>query len=129
MPAKFTHVNLGDVEDAAPGNGFGDVWEARVARTALGAEETGITLFRLKPGRRSAFAHRHERAEEIYVILRGSGQMKIDDQVVDVHTLDAIRVSPAVRRAFEAGDAGLEYLVVGPHRTNDGEIVADPWIG
>jgi uncharacterized cupin superfamily protein len=128
MAPKFTQVNLGDVDDAAPGNGFGEVWEARVARTALDAEETGITLFRLKPGRRSAFAHRHERAEEIYVILRGNGRMKLDDRVVDVHTLDAIRVSPAVTRAFEAGAAGLEYLVVGPHRAKDGEVVADPWI-
>jgi mannose-6-phosphate isomerase-like protein (cupin superfamily) len=128
MAAKFTHVNLGDVDDAAPGNGFGEVWEARVARTALAAEQTGITLFRLKPGRRSAFAHRHEQAEEVYVILRGDGRMKLDEHVVDVHALDAIRVSPAVSRAFEAGEGGLEFLVAGPHRANDGEIVADPWI-
>jgi uncharacterized cupin superfamily protein len=129
MPANFTHMNLGDVDDAAPGNGFGEVWEARVARSALGAEQTGITFFRLKPGRRSAFTHRHERAEEVYVILRGSGRMKLDDRFIDVHTLDAIRVGPEVTRAFEAGDAGLEYLAVGPHVGNDGETVADPWTG
>jgi uncharacterized cupin superfamily protein len=129
MPAKYTQVNLGDVDDAAPGNGFGDVWEARVARTALGAEETGITFFRLKPGRRSAFTHRHKRAEEVYVILRGSGRMKLDDRFIDVHTLDAIRVAPEVTRAFEASDAGLEYLAVGPHVGSDGETVADPWTG
>ena len=34
MPANFTHMNLGDVDDAAPGNGFSEVWEARVARSA-----------------------------------------------------------------------------------------------
>jgi uncharacterized cupin superfamily protein len=129
MPAKFTHLNLGDVDDAAPGNGFGEVWEARVARSALGAEQTGITFFRLKPCRRSAFTHRHERAEEVYVILRGSGRMKLDDRVIDVRTLDAIRVAPEVTRAFEAGDAGLEYLALGPHVGNDGETVADPWTG
>jgi uncharacterized cupin superfamily protein len=129
MAANLTQVNLGDVDDAPPGNGFGEIWEARVARTALGAEQTGITFFRLKPGRRSAFTHRHERAEEIYVILGGSGRMKLDDRVVDVHALDAIRVAPAVTRAFEAGDAGLEYLAVGPHVGNDGETVPDPWTG
>jgi uncharacterized cupin superfamily protein len=129
MDSKFTQVNLGDVHDAAPENGFGEVWEARVARTALAAEQTGVSLFRLKPGRRSAFAHRHEQAEEVYVILRGEGRMKLDDHVIDVHALDAIRVAPAVSRAFEAGAGGLEYLAVGPHRAKDGELVADLWIG
>jgi uncharacterized cupin superfamily protein len=128
MPT-FTRVNLADVEDSAPSNGFGDIWEARVARTALAAEQTGITYFRLRPGRRSAFAHRHEHAEEIYVILHGSGRMKLDDDFVDVRALDAIRVSARVSRAFEAGDSGLEFLAVGAHRPKDGELVADPWIG
>jgi mannose-6-phosphate isomerase-like protein (cupin superfamily) len=63
------------------------------------------------------------------VILRGEGRMKLDDHVIDVHALDAIRVAPAVSRAFEAGAGGLEYLAVGPHRAKDGELVADPWIG
>jgi len=51
----YTHLNLGEVEDAAVANGFGHRWEARVARTALGAEQTGVSLFRIHPaaGRRS----------------------------------------------------------------------------
>ena len=35
MAEAYTHINLEDVEDAAPGNGFGERWEARVAREAL----------------------------------------------------------------------------------------------
>ena len=34
MPHPYTQVNLSEIEDAAPANGFGDRWEARVARTA-----------------------------------------------------------------------------------------------
>ena len=89
-----THIHLLDVEDAAPANGFGERWEARVARIALGAEETGVTHFRLRPGKRSPFTHRHRQAEEIYVILSGSGRIKLDDELTDVRPLDAIRVAP-----------------------------------
>jgi quercetin dioxygenase-like cupin family protein len=128
MPRLHTQINLADVEDAAPANGFGDRWEARVARAALDAEATGVTHFRLKPGRRSPFAHRHAEAEEVYVVLGGSGRVKLDDQLFDVRRLDAIRVAPSVVRAFEAGPDGLELLAFGPHRAADGEQVADPWI-
>jgi quercetin dioxygenase-like cupin family protein len=123
----YTHIQLLDVEDAAPGNGFGERWEARVARTALGAEQTGVTHFRLRPGKRSPFTHRHAEAEEIYVVLGGGGRVKLDDEVRDVVPLDAIRVSPQVARAFEAGPDGLELLAFGAHRGADGEPVDDPW--
>lgn len=50
MSTPYTQVNLGEVEDVAPANGFGDRWEARVARGALDAEQTGLIHFRLRPG-------------------------------------------------------------------------------
>jgi len=123
-----THVNLDDVEDAAPGNGLGHRWEARVAREAVGARHTGITHFRLRPGKRSPFSHRHREAEEVYVILSGDGRVKLGDQLSPVRPLDAIRVAPHVPRAFEAGPAGLEFLAFGPHVSGDGEPVDDPWV-
>ena len=128
MPVPYTQVNLEAVEDAAPANGFGSNWEARVAREALNAEETGVSYFRLRPGKRSPFAHRHAGAEEVYVVLGGSGRIKLDDRLVEVRPLDAIRVAPEVVRAFEAGPEGLEFLAVGAHRGSDGEAVDDPWI-
>jgi uncharacterized cupin superfamily protein len=129
MPDAYTLKNLAEVEDAAPANGFGDVWEARVARSTLGAEQTGVSFFRLKPGRRSAFSHRHDEAEEIYVILRGRGRMKLDEKIVEVGPLDAVRVAPEVVRAFEADADGLDFLVVGAHHPRDGELVDDGWVG
>jgi quercetin dioxygenase-like cupin family protein len=129
MSAPYTLVNLADVEDAAPANGFGDRWEARVARQALEAEQTGVTYFRLLAGKRSPFAHRHTDAEEIYVILGGSGKIKLDDELADVRPLDLIRVAPEVVRAFEAGPEGLEFIAFGPHHGGDGVPVDDPWVG
>jgi mannose-6-phosphate isomerase-like protein (cupin superfamily) len=87
-----------------------------------------VTHFRLLPGKRSPFAHRHAGAEEVYVVLAGSGRIKVDDQLIDVQPLDAIRVAPEVARAFEAGPDGLEFLAFGPHREADGEQVNDPWV-
>ena len=126
--SSYTHINLADVEDAAPANGFGDRWEARVARQALEAEQTGLTHFRLRPGKRSPFAHRHNHAEEVYVILTGSGKVKLGNELIDVRPLDTIRVAPEVVRAFEAGPEGLELIAVGPHHGADGESVDDPWV-
>ncbi len=127
MPEPFTIVNLAALDDAAPGNGFGDRWEARVAREPLQAQSTGVTHFRLLPGKRSPFTHRHAEAEEIYVILSGSGRVKLDDQLLDVGPLDALRLAPATARAFEAGPEGLEFLAFGPHHPGDGEGVEDAW--
>ncbi len=129
MTDPYTLRNLGDVDDAAPENGLGEFWEARVARRALAAEQTGVAFFRLRPGRRSAFAHRHDQAEEVYVVLRGQGRMKLDDEIVAVGPLDAVRVSPRVVRAFEAGADGLEFLAFGAHHPGDGELVEDGWAG
>jgi mannose-6-phosphate isomerase-like protein (cupin superfamily) len=114
MQAPHTRINLADVEDAAPANGFGDRWEARVARTDLGAQATGVTHFRLRPGKRSPFAHRHAHAEEIYVVLGGSGRVKLDDRIDEVRALDAIRVAhrlrPAPRRRRRTGRGQLDRL-------------------
>src|SRR3954470_22542954 len=127
MPDSFTKVNLTEVDDVAPANGFGDRWEARVAREALAAERTGVVFFRLLPGKRSPFTHRHREAEEVYVVLGGSGRMKLDGELLEVGPLDSIRVAPATARAFEAGPDGLEFLAFGAHHSGDGEPVEDSW--
>jgi mannose-6-phosphate isomerase-like protein (cupin superfamily) len=127
---SYTIKNLREVENVAPKFGFDEVQEARFAYRDLQAESTGLAFHRVKPGCRQGFAHRHENAEEIYVILSGEGRMKLDDEVRDVRPMDAIRVSPQVARAFEAGPAGLELLAFGPRHEGDGEVLKeDFWAG
>src|SRR4051812_13040852 len=67
--------NLRDVEDMAPKFGFDAVQEARFPWRDLGAERTGLAFMRVKPGQRQASAHRHQEAEEIYVVVGGSGRI------------------------------------------------------
>jgi uncharacterized cupin superfamily protein len=121
----YTIKNLREVEDLAASQGFGEVQEARFAHGDLNAAQTGISLQRVKPGKRHAFAHRHTDAEEIYVVLSGSGRVKLDDNVEEVRPLDAIRVAPSVTRAFEADDEGLDLLAFSPRAAGDAEIVED----
>jgi mannose-6-phosphate isomerase-like protein (cupin superfamily) len=122
---SYAIKNLNDVEDQAPRFGFDEVQEARFPYRDLGADTIGMAFHRVKPGRRQAFAHRHQEAEEIYVIVSGSGRMKLDDEVLDVGALDAVRVSPEMARAFEAGDQGLELIVFGPRHEGDGEVLRE----
>jgi mannose-6-phosphate isomerase-like protein (cupin superfamily) len=121
----YTIKNLREVEDMAATQGFGEVQEARFANADLDAEQSGISLQKVKPGKRHAFAHRHNEAEEVYVVISGSGRVKLDDEVKEVGELDAIRVAPSVTRAFEAGDEGLELLAFSPRAKGDAEIVED----
>jgi mannose-6-phosphate isomerase-like protein (cupin superfamily) len=124
---RYAKKNLRDVEDSALKYGIGDTQEARFPRTELGAEQTGLNFLIVKPGQREAFAHRHRKAEEIYVVLAGSGRVKLDDDLVDLAPLDAIRVSPGTTRSFEAGPDGLDVLIFGPRFEGDGETVQGFW--
>jgi mannose-6-phosphate isomerase-like protein (cupin superfamily) len=127
MATPYTVRKLTDIEDSAPKSGFGDVQEARFAKDALDTEDTGFSYHRVKAGQRQPFAHKHERAEEVYVVLAGSGRVKLDEEVVELQTLDAIRVAPTVTRAFEAGPSGLDLIVFGPRCDGDGEVLMGWW--
>jgi mannose-6-phosphate isomerase-like protein (cupin superfamily) len=84
-------------------------------------------LHRLKPGKRQAFGHKHDEAEEVYVVLSGSGRVKLGNEIVELTPLDAIRVAPGLMRAFEADDRGLLWLAFGQRHDGDGEIVQGWW--
>jgi mannose-6-phosphate isomerase-like protein (cupin superfamily) len=125
----YTLKNLGEVEDIAAKHGFGEQGEARFATADLDAQHTGISLHHLRPGMRQAFGHRHTEAEEVYVVLSGSGSIALGHEVLELRALDAVRVAPDVTRAFEAGADGMQILAVGPRHEGDGEIVPGWWAG
>jgi mannose-6-phosphate isomerase-like protein (cupin superfamily) len=127
MPNSHTHLKLTDVKDFAPEFGLGSDQEARFARGALEAEQTGVSLHRLKPNKRQRFGHRHDQAEEIYVVLKGNGRIKLDDEIIQLQPLEAVRIAPHVTRAVEAGRGGIEFLAFGPHREGDGELIPGWW--
>jgi quercetin dioxygenase-like cupin family protein len=124
---SYTIKNLRDSEDSAPKFGLSEVGEAHFPRKELAAESTGLAYHVLHPGKRQGFGHRHEAAEEVAVVLSGSGRVRLDGEIRDIGELDAIRIAPSVTRAFEAGPDGLRLLVFGPHHDGDGELLKDFW--
>ena len=106
----YTKRNLRDVEDQARKFEMPEELQARFARTPLGGETLGLTLFTLEPNFRIPFGHRHEGQEEVYVVVRGSARVKVDDEIVELREWDAIRFDKDAMRAVEAGADGVEYL-------------------
>jgi mannose-6-phosphate isomerase-like protein (cupin superfamily) len=124
----YTIKNLREVKDAAAEAGVSDSLEARFAHEELDSERSGVSYQVVKAGQRQPFAHKHGEMEEIYVVLSGTGRVKLDDEIEDVGPLDAVRIAPAVTRAFEAGDDDLVLLAFSPRAQGDAEIVQDfPW--
>jgi mannose-6-phosphate isomerase-like protein (cupin superfamily) len=110
--AGYTVKNLHDVEDSAPKFGIEEM-EARFASKDLGLTKSGVSLQSLVPDATQPFGHHHHEQEELYVIVAGSGRVKLDDDVVELKPWDAVRVEPGVTRAFSAGPDGLEFIAYG----------------
>jgi quercetin dioxygenase-like cupin family protein len=79
----------------------------------LEASSLGARLWRLRPGEASS-KHRHQRQEELYVLLEGRGRIRIDEEALELVPLDSLLVEPgAVRQVFNDTDQEALWLVVG----------------
>jgi uncharacterized cupin superfamily protein len=123
--SAFTKVNLKEID----GTGSAKV-EARFARAHLDSEHLGVSYFRYEPGHRNTMGHSHRQQEEVYVVIEGSGRIRLGDDIVDVRKWDVVRVAPSTLRALEAGPDGLEVLAIGSDRPEggDGERVEGWWV-
>jgi uncharacterized cupin superfamily protein len=123
----YTLVNLMELDESVSARV--PAIEGRFGRSALGSEHVGVSHFRYAPNHHSVSGHRHREQEEVYVVLAGSGRMRLDGDVVEIGPWDVVRVAPATVRAFEAGPDGLEYLAIGSDRPEggDGEQIAGFW--
>jgi mannose-6-phosphate isomerase-like protein (cupin superfamily) len=124
----YTSTNLKDVENQAPKFDMPAELEARFARTALEGETLGLSHLKLAPGFRMPFGHKHEGQEEVYVVLRGSARIKVEDEIVELGEWDAIRFDKDTMRAVEAGPDGVEYIAFGAgDDPTDAEMVPGWW--
>jgi len=125
--SRFRKKNLMEIDDLFDGPEI----EMRFARKYLDSEHLGISLFRYAPGFTATDGHHHEVQEEAYVVLGGSGRIRLDDEVVELRRWDVVRVAPETVRGFEAGPDGLEVLAVGSDKPEDGDGARDPdrWPG
>lgn len=124
--SDYTIKNLKQVDDALKDRDSGV--EARFARKHLDSAHLGVSYFRYSPGVRSSVGHSHREQEEAYVVVAGSGRVRLDDAIEAIGQWDVIRVAPAVIRAFEAGPDGLEVIAVGSDRPEGGDgVLAKDW--
>jgi hypothetical protein len=124
--AGWTRVNLKDVEDSAPKFGYAPNLEARFASGDLGLEKSGLSYQRVAPNFRIPFGHSQKQQEELYVFLSGGGRLRLDDEIIEVTALDAVRIAPDVVRGFEAGPDGAELLAFGAPNTGSAAEDAVP---
>ena len=125
---NYTHRNLkDDVEDSAERFGLAPDVEARFGRKALETEGGGFSYQRLAPNFEQPFGHQHEKHEEVYVVVAGSGRVKLDGEVRELKQWDALRVAPQVKRGFAGGPDGIELIVIGFGEGGDGETFQGYW--
>lgn len=117
----YAIVNLKEIEDSAGEQAPG--MEARFARKHIDSEHLGVTYIRYEAGVRSPMAHSHREQEEAYVVIGGSGRVRLGDEIREIRQWDVVRVSPVTVRAFEAGADGLEIIAVGSDRPEGGDGV------
>ena len=125
--SDYTIVNLLELDDVVAGRVPG--LEGRFGRTQMESRDLGISHFQWDPNVRSSSSHSHREQEEAYVVVGGSGRVRLDDEVRDIARWDVVRVAPEVVRAFEAGPDGLELIAVGGPKPEggDGQLSDSPW--
>ncbi|MFL5875867.1 MAG: cupin domain-containing protein [Solirubrobacteraceae bacterium] len=112
MPFTLSNIKE-DLEDIGSRFDGPPDLEFRAVTKALELEQSALSYQRVPPGYRFPYGHTHMKQEEVYVVLRGGGRMKVDDEIVELKEWDAVRVPPGTWRGYEAGLEGLEILVIG----------------
>jgi quercetin dioxygenase-like cupin family protein len=125
--ADYAIVNFLDVADDVGGRLEG--LEGRFARKHLESRDLGVSRWTYAPNLRNPNGHTHREQEEAYVVVSGSGRIRLDDEIRDIKVWDVIRVAPGVVRAFEAGPDGLDMIAVGGPKPEggDGQLSDSPW--
>jgi mannose-6-phosphate isomerase-like protein (cupin superfamily) len=125
--ADYTLVNIMELENRGS-EAFGTS-DVRLARSSLATDHLGISRIQYAPDGRSPKGHRHREQEEVYLVIGGSGQVKLDDEVRELKQWDVVRVAPVTFRGFHAGPDGLDLIAIASDRPEggDGEHSGDGW--
>jgi mannose-6-phosphate isomerase-like protein (cupin superfamily) len=125
----YTICSLEDVPDV-----LGDYpGEMKFFGNPLEAEQVTLTHRRMPQhtGGKGGYGHRHKTQEEIYLVLSGKLQFKLDDEVIEAGPGTAVRVAPAVARSVWNDQPEDAELVIVSTRSEDprldAEMVEDFW--
>ena len=128
--SNYTICRLEDVPDFFGGEYPG---EMRLLTGALGSEQVALTYRRMPAGSggKGSYGHRHLTQEEIYFLISGRLEAKLDDDVVELEPGTAVRVAPEVARSLWNAGPEDAVLVIVSVRVDDPEadtaLVEDFW--
>ena len=72
-----------------------------------------VSFGALPPGAAVPFLHAHRENEELYIFVKGRGEVLVDGETIAVSEGSAVRVAPAGARSWRnTGAEDLVYLVV-----------------
>ena len=123
--SDYSKVNLLEIDNSSDNKNR----ESHFARKYLESRDLGVSLLSYAPNYQSEVAHSHKVQEEAYVVVKGSGRILLNKEVIDLKLWDVVRVAPEVSRAFGAGPDGLDLIAVGGPKPEggDGEIQTPSW--
>ena len=106
--ADYTAKKIDDME-AIYGGGF------KRARAELGVESFGMQVIDMPPNFENYPEHDHAESgvEEVYVVLRGSAELNVDGERVQIDPDTVIRVGAGSKRKITPGDQGVRLLALG----------------
>jgi mannose-6-phosphate isomerase-like protein (cupin superfamily) len=128
--SDYTILSVEEVPDAFGGKYPGAM---RYMTSRLGTRQLAFThrFMPAKSGGKGGYGHRHKTQEEIYYVISGMLQFKLDDDVLEVGAASAVRVAPDVVRSIWNDGPGEAELVICSVRLDDpradGELVEDFW--
>lgn len=128
--SSYTVVKLDEVGDA-----FGDKYPGKMRFLApeLGTEQVAFTHRTMPPGAggKGGYGHRHKTQEEIYFVVSGTLEFKLDDEVMELGPGTAVRIPQAtVRSVHNSSDSDAELIIVSTRVEDlraEGEMVEDFW--
>ena len=112
---------------------YPDFGEMRSYTDALGCTGVAFTCRVMPPetGGKGSYGHRHKDQEEIYFVVRGNVQFKLDDDVFEAGPHTAVRVPTDVFRSVHNDGPGEAELVICSKKAlageNEGENKDDFW--
>jgi mannose-6-phosphate isomerase-like protein (cupin superfamily) len=128
--AGYTIKRLDEVPDIFGGQYPGIM---RMLSEPLETEQVAITHRQMTPGSggKGGYGHRHKTQEEIYFVVSGKLEFKLDDDVLELEGGSAVRVAPeVVRSVWNEGPEDAELIIVSTRIANprdDAEMIEDFW--
>jgi len=117
---SYRTVNYEDVEQVSDAMHF--------LSEPLGCRQVGVTFSRCPPDWNSKpHDHADDEHEEVYVLVQGSAEVRVDDESVEMETGDAVWIAPEATRQIQNGaDESAFVLISAPEFESDGDM-ADAW--